>query len=245
METHARFTLFQTSPLTLLNGQGTDAAQRVHSDLAELIRLGLQYADETQGSFDPTIGTLTNLFRGHSLPTAERVKRVRAGVGVQHVVLQGEQVAFTHPETALDFNGLVKGWAVDRLADILTRNEVEHFLINAGGDIRARGNQGNKNGWIVHLQHPLPGGPPLHQFLLRDEAVATSGNTKQPKLHLLDARTGRHVNGLTSATAVAKTTAEADAWSTAAFVGGLDWSRSVGRGHQLYLADKSLNVITT
>ena len=125
------------------------------------------------------------------------------------------------------------------------RVQRRHFLINAGGDIRAGGTQGDEDGWVVQLQSPVAGAPPLHRFLLRDEAVATSGNTKQPQPHLFNGHLGQQADALVSATAVARTAAEADAWSTAAFVGGLDWSMAVGRDRHLVLADKNLGVHTT
>jgi thiamine biosynthesis lipoprotein len=82
-------------------------------------------------------------------------------------------------------------------------------------------------GWIIGLRHPLRPAERLAEFVLRDQALSTSGSGTQFFIrrgrrygHILDPRTGRPAEGLYSATVVAPTAAEADALSTAFYVMG-------------------------
>jgi len=86
-----------------------------------------------------------------------------------------------------------------------------------------------KRGWPVVIAHPDPRRPPLSRLTLSERGVATSGNYQQKMLpggkrflHLIDPRRGEPTDQYVSATVIAPTAVEADAWSTAAFVGRPD-----------------------
>lgn len=121
----------------------------------------------------------------------------------------------------LDLGGVAKGWAVDRVGELLQEKGVDNFVFELGGEVVARGNGPGKEGWEVKIEEPEPlGSKVVRTVSLRDEALATSGNYHQPD-HLKDGRTGETVGGeFRSVTVVMPTCAEADAWATAFFVLG-------------------------
>jgi thiamine biosynthesis lipoprotein len=116
----------------------------------------------------------------------------------------------------LDPSGLVKGWAVARAADRLAEAGARNFLINAGGDIVARGGP-----WRIGIRHPLEHDQLAAVLAAGDLAVATSGEYEQGR-HVIDPHTRRPPEGLLSATIVGPDLATADAYATAAFAMGAE-----------------------
>ena len=111
----------------------------------------------------------------------------------------------------LDPSGLVKGWAVDRAAELL--NGTTRYSINAGGDIRVRGL------WRVAIQHPRERNAVAKVLEAEDLAIATSGEYLRGQ-HVLDPHTGKPATGILSVTVTGPDLATADAYATAAFAMG-------------------------
>lgn len=123
------------------------------------------------------------------------------------------------PGRALDPSGLVKGWAVQRAADLVRSRGVRHFCVNAGGDVVTGGVPEPGRVWRVGVRHPDHADRMCVVFALGDGAVATSGCYERGR-HILDGRTGRPATGLLSVTVVAEDLTTADATATAAFAMG-------------------------
>jgi FAD:protein FMN transferase len=119
-----------------------------------------------------------------------------------------------HRSGRLDPSGLVKGWSVDRAADILRDAGLEHFAVSAGGDMRLVG-----SGWRVGIQHPRERGSLAAVLELGDLAVATSGAYARGA-HVVDPHTGAAPADVLSVTVVGPDLATADAYATAAFAMG-------------------------
>ena len=128
--------------------------------------------------------------------------------------------------TMLDPSGVVKGWAIERSAQILETHGLNNFCLNAGGDIAARGRPTRGEPWSVGIRHPEQ--PTLFAAVLDIAgplAVATSA-TYERGAHIVDPRTGDPTTGLASVTVVGHDLTYADAFATAVFVmgvEGLDW----------------------
>jgi FAD:protein FMN transferase len=123
------------------------------------------------------------------------------------------------PGRAFDPCGIVKGWAVQRAADLLRDNGIQAFCLNAGGDVVAAGEPEPGRPWAVGIRHPERQHQVCAVLAVRDRAVATSGNYERGA-HILDGRTGEPVRDLLSLTVVAEDLTTADAVSTAAFAMG-------------------------
>jgi thiamine biosynthesis lipoprotein len=114
----------------------------------------------------------------------------------------------------LDPSGLVKGWSVDRAAELLCDAGLERFAVSAGGDMRIVG-----DGWRVGVQHPGDRGSVAAVLELGDVAVATSAAYARGD-HVLDPYTGRPPADVLSVTILGPELATADAYATAAFAMG-------------------------
>jgi thiamine biosynthesis lipoprotein len=122
----------------------------------------------------------------------------------------------------LDPSALVKGWAAQRAADILTAHGATDFCLSAGGDVIARGDAAPRSGgWRVGIQHPHDRAAVAARVCARDLAVATSGAYERGR-HIIDPRTARAPEGVLSVTVTGPDLGTADAYSTAAFAMGLD-----------------------
>ncbi|MDX6488614.1 MAG: FAD:protein transferase [Gaiellaceae bacterium] len=136
--------------------------------------------------------------------------------------LRGETAGFFDARTVsgdLDPSGLVKGWSVDRAAEILEAAGIRNYAVSAGGDVRLNGRAVPELTWTVGIQHPL----------IRDRVaavveggalgIATSGAYARGD-HVVDPHTGRPPAGVLSVTVVGRELATADAYATAAFAMG-------------------------
>lgn len=120
------------------------------------------------------------------------------------------------PGRGLDPCAVVKGWSVQRAAELLTGAGLSRFCLNAGGDVVVSGGP-----WRVGVRHPEIADRLCTVLDLTDGAVATSARYERGD-HILDGRTGRPVTGLDSLTVVASTLTEADTVATTAFALGAD-----------------------
>jgi thiamine biosynthesis lipoprotein len=143
----------------------------------------------------------------------------------------------TRAGAGIDLGSIGKGYAVDRAADTLRTHGIQHALVDAGGNIYAMGDAAaHAAGWPVAVRNPLKPGAYFETIVLKDMAVATSGNYEQSVVldgrrvgHHFDMRNGRPSDGRLSTTIVAKSAVLADALSTPHFVLGPQAPESLTR----------------
>jgi FAD:protein FMN transferase len=136
---------------------------------------------------------------------------------------QGEaQGRIEHPSpAAVDPSGLVKGWAVDRAANLLDAAGARNFCINAGGDIRVRGAALPDPSWRIGILHPLQHDKVAAVVQANDLGIATSGTYARGK-HIVDPFDPTAPQSVLSVTIVGPDLGTADAYATAAFAMGED-----------------------
>jgi thiamine biosynthesis lipoprotein len=137
----------------------------------------------------------------------------------------------------IDPSGLVKGWALQRAGELLRRNGIGDFAINAGGDVITAGrpDPGGPGAWQIGIQHPWQRDKVAMVLATNDAGVATSGRYERGD-HIIDPRTGAPATGLMSVTVVADDLALADGYATAALV--------LGAEGPAWLADRGLAAAT-
>jgi thiamine biosynthesis lipoprotein len=142
-----------------------------------------------------------------------------------------------------DPSGYVKGWAADRVAEILVNVGVEHVQVNAAGDLTLRGGFLTKEGviqpWKIGVVSPDIRQEVLRVFEIHDGAIATSG-TYERGAHILDPNSGTIAIGAKSATVIGPDGGLSDALATALMVSGDDGAQFFGRAE---LAEYSAWVI--
>jgi FAD:protein FMN transferase len=119
----------------------------------------------------------------------------------------------------LDPSGFVKGWAIARACAILDARGHRSYFVDAGGDVRTRGENGSGEPWRIGIRHPVARASIVRVVLGRDLAVATSG-TYEKGGHIYDPHTGEPADAFVSLTVVGPSIVEADVQATAAFAMG-------------------------
>lgn len=141
-----------------------------------------------------------------------------------------------------DPTGLVKGWAIDRACGLLERAGCASYLVDAGGDSRAKGASEQGEPWRVGIRHPVERLRVARVVRVVDMAVATSG-TYEKGAHILDPHTGSEAAGLLSLTVIGPDIVTADVYATAAFAMGLERGLAFiesRRGYEAYAIEPDL-----
>jgi thiamine biosynthesis lipoprotein len=167
------------------------------------------------------------LRRQGRIPEPDEIEEARALVGGDKLLFDRESraVCFTRPGVEINLGSVGKGYALDRIAEMM-RRRVRAALLSAGSSsIRAIG--GVNGGWTVGVRHPVHKEKRLAVARLRDAALSTSGAEEQyfeyggkRYGHIIDPRTGWPADATASVTVIAPSAAVSDALATAFYVGG-------------------------
>ena len=215
-----------------LNTKGFDNPVEVTRDLGFVIGESLKYSDVSSGVFDVTVQPLIVLWSGMKdggiPPTEEQVLDTLELIGYDNLAYNGSHAWFTKPNMSVTFGGIAKGYIVDKGLAALKENGIRHALINAGGDIAVYGGKPGGKDWVIALQNPRNENDYLTRILIKNGAVATSGDYERYYVpdksvhHIVDPRTGYSATKLISATIIAENATQADALATAVFVLGAE-----------------------
>ena len=184
------------------------------------------------GAFDVTVAPLVDAWgfgpagRPAALPTDREIAELLADVGSAAFELDDETSSArkTRPGTRIDLSALAKGYGVDQVVDLLAGERVEGYLVEVGGEVRARGHNENGRPWRVGIERPADGPSSILRVVeLEDMALATSGDYRnyfehqgRRYSHTIDPRTGYPVDhGLASVSVVDELCVRADALATA------------------------------
>lgn len=143
-----------------------------------------------------------------------------------------------HVDGRLDPTGLVKGWSIQRAADLLAAAGATSYGVNGGGDMQLAGGRGDGRPWRVGIAHPRHPGALATVVSGHDLAVATSGSAERGA-HITDPHTGRPARGLAAVTVTGPSIVWADAYATAACAmgrGARTWLTGLG-GYEAYVVD--------
>ena len=196
----------------------------------------------TEGKFDPTIGAVVNAWdfgpdgKIEALDSL-KINELMLSVGMDKVTLNNG-VILKPKALRLDFNAIAKGYGVDVIGRYLESKNIQNYLIEIGGEIRAKGINTVKNtSWKVGVQHPDLSGdiPYVNTLSLQDESMATSGTYRKFKLdaegnrytHIIDTKTGYPIRStILSVSVVAHNCMVADAYATSIQAMSLDEIRT-------------------
>ncbi len=247
---HDKLHAWKPSELSDLNaafakGEGREVTPELAAMLEDATRLSVQ----SEGLFNPAIGSLVKLWGFHSdefkpaLPDEKQVLAiVAAHPQMMDINIAGSRISSRNPAVQLDLGGYAKGYALDRAADILRKQGIHDALINIGGNVLALGTHGAR-AWRVGIQHPRKPGPLATVELHDGEAVGTSGDYQRyfeingkRYCHLIDPRSGQPVQGVQAVTVLTHgpyAGTLSDATSKPLFISGVAGWRAAAQGMQL------------
>ncbi|MDB4868698.1 MAG: thiamine biosynthesis protein ApbE [Cohnella sp.] len=202
--------------------------------LFEPLKFALEIAKWTDGVFDPTVGKLMEEhgFNRHYL-TGDLIHSAAAdSVNFRDIVLdEQDHTLYLQKPLVIDLGAVAKGFAIDLAANEL--KEFEGFVVNAGGDLFAGGTDGSINVWTIGIQHPEQKERIIQTIEISNEAICTSGSyeRKSAKIngmhHLIHPKTKQSPNDWISCSVIAPFAMLADAFSTAAFLLGVDRGKAL------------------
>ena len=209
---------------------------------AELFRLlsdCLKYSRESDGAFDITVGPLMKVwgfYKGEgALPRPADVTDALTRVGHRHVRLDAaaQTIQFDRAGMELDPGGIGKGYAVDRMVEVLRRSGIRVALVSAAGSsIYGLGAPPDEpTGWRITIRDPNDSNKSAAEVFLRDMSLSTSGSYEKffwadgrTYAHIIDPRTGYPAQGMASVSVMAPRTVDSEAWAKPFFITGRTWT---------------------
>lgn len=219
-----------------------------------VLEQALALAADTGGAYDPTVAPLVDVWgfgagtREHRIPDAAAIAAARAHVGWQRIRLDPRtRSAYQPGGVRIDLSSIAKGFATDQAGRFLEGRGVADYLVEVGGELRARGRRADGNDWRVAIERPGAAAGAVQTpdqferaFALRDLSIATSGDYRHAfdhdgrrYSHHIDPRSGWPVeHRIASVSTLARDCMLADATGTVLMVlgpeEGLAWAERRG-----------------
>jgi thiamine biosynthesis lipoprotein len=224
-----RFSTYRSDSLTeTFNRLPANSCQRMPAEVLELVRVGEQLSQQSEGAFDLTVEPLLDLWgfgpqsRQEKVPDAQALASTRQRVGYGHLRIVGEQLC-KDAAVQIDFNSIAAGHAVDLLVERLEALGVADLLVEVTGELKALGRKPDGSHWKVALELPRDDRQIAQQIVVVDGyGVSTSGDYRnyfeengQRYSHTFDARQGKPVqHELAAVTVFDRSALMADGYST-------------------------------
>ena len=225
----------EQSEIFVINQYAAKQTVTVSKDTFDLIEKAKEYCNITEGAFDITIAPVVKAWG-----FTEEVKRVPSDEEIQqklqlvdnnklHIDKQNSTVYLENENMSIDVGGIAKGYASNKVNEILKKNGVSSAVISLGGNVSVTGKRPDGTKWRIAVQDPMNSEGYVGILNVEDTSVITSGvyqrffeqNGKKYH-HIIDTKTGKPTqNGLLSVTIVCDNGAMADALSTSVMVAGL------------------------
>ena len=227
------------SELSLVNRDAAQWPVRVSPELFRLLSDAVEYSRESEGAFDMTVGPLMKVWgfykgTGH-LPHQAEVAAALTKVGYRHIQLDADAgtVRFDRPGVELDPGGIGKGYAVDKMVEILKQRGVKIALV-AGSDSSIYGlgaPPAEPRGWAVEIKDPWDKTKTAATVYLKDMSLSTSGSYEKffraegrVYAHIMDPRTGYPAQGSVAVSILSPRTLDSEVWAKPYFVNGRRWA---------------------
>lgn len=221
----------ENSELSRLNRSCSHEPLALSPETAVVFQRALEIHELTQGAFDPTLGPLIDLWgfgapERNAFPENQHIEVALALVGVDKLILDGNQVEKTVDGLTVNLSAIAKGFGVDQVFRVLDGLGFQDFMVEVGGEVRTQGLNGHRQPWQIGIEAPSPGNVRrdlVRTVSLSGMALATSGDyrnhfTYEGRLysHIIDPRDGRPVERrVASASVIARDCMTADALATA------------------------------
>lgn len=200
----AKYSRYQPHSITsqINAAAGRSDALELDAETVLLINYANIMHQQSDGLFDITSGILRKAwnFNSQALPSPQQLNELTSLIGWEKVEWHAPFFRLPKIGMEIDFGGYVKEYAADLVADFCISENIQHGLINLGGDIHVIGAHLDNSPWQVGIQHPRILGKPIATIEIPQGAIATSGDYERFMLinnvrysHLLNPFTGRSI----------------------------------------------------
>ena len=246
------------SEISAVNRQAGKQAVKVGKEVFQVFKMARDVSVKSGGAFDVTFAALGGLWnykaKNPRVPDKQEIEKRARLVDYRQLVLNEKErsVMLKKPGMRTGLGGIAKGYVVDRVSAVLSKQGCPNHLVIAGGDLYASGTRGDRK-WRIGIRNPK--NRDLYAAVeVENEGVATSGNYEKffyqdgvRYHHILDPKTGWPARGTSSVTVVAKSAAAADAYATALFVLGPEKALKLAaqEGLEVFIFDETYRTSST
>lgn len=201
---------------------------------------------KSDGYFDVSIGPLVNAWgfgikKGLPMPTIKQIDSLKSIVGSDNIQIIGKEIQKKDPRNQIDFNAIAQGYTVDVISDFLEKNGCMDYLVEIGGELRAKGKNKEGKVWRVGIEKPQNERALEVVVNLENKSLATSGSYRKffekdgkKYSHAIDPKNGYPVmHNLLSISVLANDCMTADAFATAFLVMGLEKAKKIAAKEKL------------
>ena len=224
-----------------------DSNARVNEHFTAVFNKAMEVSRESDGAFDITVAPLVNAYgfgasKKKTLDTAY-IDSLLQFVGYKKVKIVNGKLVKSAPGVKIDMNAIAQGYTVDLISNFLEGKGISNYLVEVGGEIRAKGKNSEGSYWKIGVDKPIDNlepGENLQVILkLKNRSIATSGNYRKfyeengvKYSHHIDPKTGRtQHNNLLSVSISAVDCTTSDAYATACLLLGFDKSQQLLKKH--------------
>ena len=216
-----------------------DPTIQTDADFEYMFKIAKQVSEHTNGAFDITVGPLVKAwgfgFGNSDHSKIPKVKEILPLVGFRKVRIENHKLIKDDPRILIDANALAQGQSSDIIAKLLENNGCKNYMVEIGGEIVCKGKNPKGLNWRIGIDKPIDDSTSTINEIqtilsISNCALTTSGNYRKfyylngkKYAHEIDPRNGYPVvHNLLSATVIAPTCIQADAYATAFMVIGVD-----------------------
>ena len=230
------------SEISRINSLAGNEKFSASPEVIEVVEAGKKLYDFTHGIFNPLIGSVTQLWKINradgKIPTPESLDIAIKLSDINNLEIDDDNhnIFLKREGCILDLGGIAKGYASEKIADMLKAKGVKSGIIDLGGNVYTIGKNPDGQNWRIGVRNPLePTGSPALVLNVNDCAVITSGNYERYKIvdgkkysHFFDTKTGESImSDLLSVTLVTPDGSLADGLATAFMISGVDEGKKI------------------
>ncbi len=235
------------SELSQFNRLPAGQAVVLSPDMLLVMREALQISELSQGAFDVTLGKAIRLWgfaedgRISEQPSAAVLADISESVGHRHLSLEGDRLSKDVAGLEVNLSAIAKGYAVDKVAEVIAAYGFTNYLVSIGGELRASGVKADNTPWRLGIEKPHVTGGVAEIVNLHNEAIATSGDYRN--YHIIDGQHFSHTinpqtlkpvyHKLASVSVLAPKASTADALATALLSMGEEKAVSFAKRHNI------------
>lgn len=224
---HKRMSIYEsTSEISSLNHMAGSSSLSISPEIYDLIRRSIAYSKLTNGAFDITALPLKKIWQtAEQIPTEAQIYHAKKLVNYRNIVFSDNKIMLKYSGMGVDLGGIAKGFAVDKVVELLKSRGIASGVINFGGSVFVLGEERS-----VGIQTPFgKKGTYIGTIRVKNKAVVTSGSYENYRVingtayqHILDPHTGYPVNNeLLAVTLIGAKAEELDALATGVCVMGI------------------------
>tara|TARA_R110001583_G_scaffold33943_6_gene114602 strand:+ start:9539 stop:10576 length:1038 start_codon:yes stop_codon:yes gene_type:complete len=212
----------------------TEKSLKVSPETAFVVQSSLALFELSQGAFDVTVGPLVNLWgfgpdkKPNKVPSNEVIASQKEKVGSEKLTVNENTLIKSIPDLYVDLSAIAKGYGVDVVAEYLQSIGISDYLVDIGGELRAKGVKPLNKQWTLAIEKPVEGQSVQRIIHIGDNGIATSGDYRNyyefdgiRYSHTIDPKTGKPINHkLVSVTVIHPSSMMADGFATTIMVLG-------------------------